>query len=134
MAERDFPLDFASLKPDTRPRRWLVLPPGFESRAQPDEESPVFQASPESVLEAFKAAALKAPRTTLTREDGGQIEVMQKSKVFKFRDYVTAAVAPAAGGAALCVYSRSVTGRYDFNVNRDRVRSWIDDTAARLTR
>ena len=30
MAERPFPLDFATLAPDARPRRWLVLPEGFD--------------------------------------------------------------------------------------------------------
>ncbi|MEQ8404645.1 MAG: DUF1499 domain-containing protein [Oceanicaulis sp.] len=132
MAERDFPIDFSTLEPDTRPRRWLVLPPGFQAKAAPDQDSPVFDASPEALLAAFKDTALNASRTTLTREGGGQIEVVQKSAVFGFPDHVTAGVAAVEGGAALCIYSRAAVGRYDFNVNKKRVQAWLDETRDRL--
>lgn len=134
MAERPFPIDFAALEPDSRPRRWLVLPPGFSAAATPDAESPVFDAAPEAVLEAFRETALNAARTTLTHEGGGQLELVQKSAVFRFPDYVTVAAAPCEGGTGLCVYSRAVVGRYDFSVNRKRVTAWLEETARRLER
>jgi len=132
MAARPFPVDFTALKPDSRPRRWLVLPEGFPSTASADQISPVFAASPEDVLDAFRAAALDAPRTRLMREGGGQIEIVQRSAVFRFADYISAAAFPADGGAALAVYSRAGAGYYDFRVNEKRVRAWLDETARRL--
>ncbi|MGJ3232996.1 MAG: DUF1499 domain-containing protein [Oceanicaulis sp.] len=132
MAERDFPIDFSTLTPDTRPRRWLVLPPGFAAAAEPDARSPLFDAAPEAVLAAFRETALAASRTTLTQEGGGQLEFVQKSAVFRFPDYVTVAAARVEGGTGLCVYSRAVVGRYDFNVNKKRVEAWLDETRARL--
>jgi len=132
MAEQAFPIDFAALKPDTRPRRWLVLPPGFSAAATPDAWSPVFDAPADDVLTAFRAVALSAARTELTNEGGGQLEIVQKSALFKFPDYVTVAAAPGEGGTGLCIYSRAVVGRYDFNVNRKRVTAWLEETAGRL--
>jgi uncharacterized protein (DUF1499 family) len=132
MADRPFPIDFSTLKPDTRPRRYLVLPPGFSAAAEPDAVSPVFDAAPQAVLEAFRDVALAAPRTRLTNEGGGQLEVVQKSAVFRFPDYVTVAAVSVEGGAGLCVYSRAVVGQYDFNVNKKRVEDWLEQTAARV--
>lgn len=132
MAERPFPLDFSGLEPDRRPRRWLVLPPGFTGKADPDAVSPVFEQGPEAVLEAFRDTALSASRTQLTNEGGGQLEFVQKSAVFKFPDYITVAAVAVEGGTGLCVYSRAAVGRYDFNVNRKRVEAWLEETGRRL--
>jgi uncharacterized protein (DUF1499 family) len=132
MAERPFPIDFSTLQPDTRPRRWLALPPGFSAAAEPDQHSPVVDAAPETLLATFKDIALAAPRTALTNEGGGQLEVVQKSALFRFPDYVTAAAVAVEGGSALCVYSRAVVGQYDFNVNKKRVEAWLDAAAQRI--
>ncbi|MEQ8433148.1 MAG: DUF1499 domain-containing protein [Oceanicaulis sp.] len=133
MADQPFPIDFATLTPDTRPRRWLVLPAGFGAEATPDQESPVFQAGPDAVIQAFRETALAAPRTTLTREGGGQIELVQKSAVFGFPDFITAQAVETPDGTGLCVYSRAVMGQYDFKVNRKRVEAWLQETAKRLS-
>ncbi|CAN0310400.1 unnamed protein product, partial [Chrysoparadoxa australica] len=50
MAERPFPLDFATLVPDARPRRWLVLPEGFAADASPDQDSPGVEQPSEALL------------------------------------------------------------------------------------
>ncbi len=133
MADQPFPIDFATLSPDTRPRRWLVLPAGFQAEATPDQESPVFQAGRDAVIQAFRETGLAAPRTTLTRESGGQIEIVQKSAVFGFPDYVTAQAVETPQGTGLCLYSRAAMGRYDFNVNRKRAEAWLQETASRLS-
>ncbi|WP_421860517.1 DUF1499 domain-containing protein [Oceanicaulis sp.] len=132
MADRVFPLDFATLVPDTRPRRWLVLPSEFEAVASPDQDSPVFEQTPEAVLDAFKAVALAAPRVTLVREEAGQIELVQRSKLFRFPDYITVQAFEAQGGAALAIYSRAVIGYSDMGVNRKRIRAWLESLKAAL--
>lgn len=133
MADRAFPLDFATLAPDTRPRRWLVLPSGFEAAASPDQDSPVFEQTPEAVLDAFKAVALAAPRVTLVREEAGQVELVQRSKLFRFPDYITVQAFETQGGAALAIYSRAVIGYSDMGVNRKRIKAWLESLQATLT-
>ncbi|WP_273144857.1 DUF1499 domain-containing protein [Oceanicaulis alexandrii] len=130
MAERPFPLDFATLVPDARPRRWLVLPTGFDADASPDQHSPVFEQTPEALLEAFKAVALAAPRVALVREEAGQIELVQRSKLFRFPDYITVQAFEAQGGAALAIYSRAVIGYSDMGVNRKRIKGWLESLQA----
>lgn len=132
MAERPFPLEFATLIVDTRPRRCLALPAGFVSSATSDLESPVFDTTPQALLEAFMAAALAEPRTDRVRESEGQIELVQRSALFKFPDYVTASAVSVEGGAALCVYSRAVIGYSDIGVNTKRVKRWLEATRSQV--
>lgn len=133
MVDRPFPIDFASFRTDPRPRCWLVLPPGFDAEAEADARSPHFDAPPEALLQAFVETALCEPRTSELRREGLQVEILQKSAVLGFRDYVTAEAMPGEnGGSALAVYSRAVVGYWDLNVNRKRVERWIAKTKDRL--
>lgn len=132
MTDRPFPIDFQTLVPDSRPRRWLVLPDGFAAAARPDQSSPVFAAEPEALLAAFEAAALGNPRVTRTRQGGGQVEFVQRSAVFRFPDAVTVQAVAVAGGSALCAYSRAAIGHYDFRVNERRLKAWMEAAQARL--
>lgn len=129
MSERPFPLDFPTFERSAKPNDFLVLPEGFASRATPDQASPVWAgAEPASLLDAFKAAALSAARTQLVQAGERQIEMVQRSLVFRFPDYITAQAVAVEGGAALCVYSRSVVGYSDLGVNAKRLRAWLDAT------
>lgn len=132
MAQRPFPLDFSTLTPDTRPRRWLVLPGGLNAAAAPDQTSPVFPVAPDALLDAFKVLALDQPRVKLVREAGGQVELVQRSKVFRFPDYITVQAFEAEGGSALAIYSRAVIGYSDIGVNRKRITAWLDALSAQL--
>jgi len=132
MSHSPFPLDFAALIPDTRPRRWLVLPPGFVSAAEPDAVSPVFTCTPQALLSAVDAIALGEDRTVRMRDGGGQAEYVQRSKVFKFPDRITVQAVAAGEGAALAAYSRAEVGRYDFKVNQRRLERWIAALQERL--
>ena len=132
MAQRPFPLDFSTLIPVTRPRRWLVLPADLEAAAEPDQVSPVFKGAPAVVLEAFKGFALSQPRVDLVREGDGQVELVERSKVFRFPDYITAQAFEAEGGSSLAIYSRAVIGYSDIGVNRKRIMAWLQALKAQL--
>jgi uncharacterized protein (DUF1499 family) len=132
MADRPFPLDFSTLVPDSRPRRWLVLPEGLKASAEPDQSSPVFAVAPAALLDAFKAFALEQPRVQLVREGEGQVELVQRSKVFRFPDYITVEAFEAEGGSALAIYSRAVIGYSDIGVNRKRITAWLEALKAQL--
>ena len=132
MTQRPFPLDFATLVPDTRPRRWLVLPDGFDAQAQADQVSPVFSGTANTVLAAFVELALGEPRVEQVREGDGQVELVQRSKLFRFPDFITVQAFDVDGGAALAIYSRAVIGYSDIGVNRKRVMGWLDALSAKL--
>ncbi|MCR9129594.1 MAG: DUF1499 domain-containing protein [Alphaproteobacteria bacterium] len=130
MTDRPFPLDFANLERPSSPNTFLVLPAGFQSTASADLESPVFPGGPEAVLDRFRTVALATPRTSLVRQGGEQIELVQRSALFRFRDYVTVmAVATGTSSSSLCVYSRSTVGYSDLGVNAKRVRAWLNALA-----
>lgn len=131
MSDRDFPIDFSTLDTGPKPNTFLVTPPGFEAAAERDLESPVFSEDPAALLEAFKAVALSAPRTAVEREGEGQVELVQRSLIFRFPDYITAQAVSVESGSALCVFSRSKVGYSDMGVNAKRVTGWIEALKSR---
>lgn len=127
--------DFATLTLTWKPNQFLVLPPGFKATAKPHAASPVFAKSPEQVLDALKRVALAEPRTSVIAEDRAkrQLALVQKSKTFRFPDFVTAEAVPLGPGqTALAIYSRAKYGIRDFGVNRARVERWLAALKAQL--
>lgn len=133
MANRPFPIDFATLDRGAKPNTFLVLPEGFATTAIVDRASPVWPGlAPADLLAAFKAAALDAPRTALEREAEAQLELVQRSALFRFPDYITAEAVAVDGGAALCIFSRSKLGYSDFGVNAKRITAWLNALQSRV--
>lgn len=125
----DFPIDFRRLRRSNRPNQCLALPDGFPSIAAPDLEAPVLELTPDQLKDAFQSVLDDEPRLELTRasEDGRQIELVQRSRWLGFRDRITVGFAGLEPGrSAPLLWSRSELGRYDFGVNRARVRRWLD--------
>ncbi len=121
-------IDFATLTLTWRPNQFLALPPGFAAKARPHAASPVFAKTPEQVLDALKRVALAEPRTTLLAEERAarRLALVQKSKTFRFPDYIDAEAVPlTTGQTALAIYSRAKYGIRDFGVNRARVERWL---------
>ena len=133
MSASQFPLDFAQLTKDRRPRCFLVLPSGFESTADADMESPVFACEADALLDQFTSIALSQARVSETARNDAQREFVQTSAVFKFPDVITVEAVSVDGGFALAVYSRAKIGHYDFRVNEKRVRAWIAATAEAIS-
>ncbi len=126
MADRPFPIDFSELVLGPKPNQYLVLPEGFASKAQAHQVSKLYPGvQPAALLAAFKAVGLKAERTGLIRESDTQIELCQKSALFKFPDFITAEAVESDGGSALCIYSRSKVGYSDLGVNAKRITGWL---------
>ena len=57
---------------------------------------------------------------------------MQRSRLFRFPDYITAEAMETDGGSALAIYSRAVIGYSDIGVNRKRIMAWLDALSAQL--
>ena len=120
--------DFAALRLQWRPNRFLMLPAGFDSRAKPHRISPDFADEPAALFDRLKAILAGEPRLEWLAQDraGARAELIQRSRLFRFPDRVSVAVLPGAGSkaSALAVYSRAQFGIWDFGVNSARVRRW----------
>ncbi len=125
--------EFTTLALTWKPNQFLVLPAGYKAQAKAHAESPVFARPPDQVLDALKRVALAEPRTTLLAEDRAKrrLALVQKSKTFRFPDFIDAEAVPLADGrTGLAIYSRAKFGIRDFGVNRARIERWL----AALTR
>lgn len=126
-------IDFKTLTLTWKPNQFLVLPAGYPAAAKPHRASPVFAATPAEILAALKAVALAEPRTSVLSEGPGKLELVQRSKLFRFPDFVTVeSVAMAPGRSALAIYSRAKLGIRDFGVNRARIERWLAAIEAKL--
>ena len=133
MADQTFPIDFASLELTSKPNQFLVLPEGFSAKSRAHHTSRVWRGTePAALLANFKSVALDAPRTELTQETDTQVELVQKSALFKFPDFITAEAVEVPGGSALCIYSRSKVGYSDLGVNAKRITGWLEQLDVRL--
>lgn len=128
-------MNFATLVLTWRPNQFLVLPEGYKAQAKPHATSPAFARTPDQVLDALKRVALAEPRTSLLAEDRAarQLSLVQKSKTFRFPDFIAVEAVPLAGGkTALAIYSRAKYGIRDFGVNRARIERWLAALAREL--
>jgi uncharacterized protein (DUF1499 family) len=128
-------LDFATLKLPRSPNTYLLAPDGLCPSAAPHGPAPVFKAAPATVRDALLAVAAGEPRTSvLERDDAAMaVELVQKSRLFKFPDLISVRFMPAADGATImAIYSRARLGYRDFGVNRARVERWVGAMRAKL--
>ncbi len=122
----------ATLDPTTvvrtgRPNDRLVCPPGV-CAAPVDEPSPVLAATPERLLEAWRAVIEAEPRTVVLAFDpaGLRLVAQQRSRLFGFVDTIAVKVLPLPDGrSSFAAYSRSETGYWDLGVNAARLEAWI---------
>lgn len=125
-AELAKPRDPGRLVRPASPNAALAAPEGF--RPAPDVVSPDYAVPAPELYAALRSVGAAQPRTTL---DAGFDEAMQahytvRSAVFSFPDLVwVQALHADHGGSRAFIWSRSVIGRYDFGVNRARVRAWL---------
>jgi uncharacterized protein (DUF1499 family) len=129
----DFPLAFASFSKIWKPNQCLALPPGFVAKEKADIVSPIFSVEVSLVYAAWLATISAQPRTSGLRQADGQIEVIQKTALLGFPDWITAQpIDLGNGSSSICVFSRSKLGIRDMGVNQKRVRDWLDDLSTRL--
>ncbi len=123
-----FPLDFQHLTPRRSPNQHLVLPRDFGAAGAAHAESPVFEGSAETLRGRWRAMLERQPRISRIREDAaaGQIECVERSRVMRFPDTITAEFMPRGEGrSTIAIYSRARYGYRDFGVNKARITSWL---------
>jgi hypothetical protein len=119
-------MDMTKIERPTTPNTFLAGPASM--RPTPDEVIGE-QNLPASVLyEKIRVLLGAQPRTFVAAEYPVQLQIhyVVRSKLMNYPDLVTVQV--DAGGAdrsTLVIWSRSVYGRGDLGVNRDRTTSWL---------
>ena len=119
-------LDMSHIQRPPSPNTALAAPAG--SSPTPDIVTPVFQVAPARLYDAVIAVAAAQPRTFVaaTYPAERQAHFVVRSAWFNFPDLVTAQIGEAGGETStLVLYSRSVYGRSDLGVNRQRLDSWL---------
>jgi len=120
-------MDFSRLRLRRSPNQYLVAPPGATADP-PHRAAPVFAMPVEKLAAQFRAHALAQPRVRLlsVSADGRDLELVQRSAVFRFPDYISVRFLPLPNErSSLIVYSRARYGRRDFGVNRKRIDAWL---------
>jgi uncharacterized protein (DUF1499 family) len=118
--------DFKLLQRPTTPNTYVVLPRGFETTSTSDETSPVFAEDARSLFARVRRFVDRQDNWSIECEDTdeGQLEVVARTKLLRFKDDVSIRVCPAPegeSGSALAIYSRSRVGHGDLGANRKRV-------------
>jgi uncharacterized protein (DUF1499 family) len=132
------PVDMAKIERPATPNTALAGPAVVgqsATMAAPELVTPIYEVPAARLFAAIQAVAAAQPRTSVaaTYPDRLQAHWVVRSAVFNFPDLVSAqVVADGPEASTLVLYSRSVYGRSDFGVNRERLRTWLAALATRL--
>ena len=128
-------IDFSTFRLGWRPNQFFAAPADFQSAAKPMVVVPVYPVPVDALEAAFRAVALTYPRVNIVSEDSArrQIDVVQRSAVFKFPDTITVQFVPQGeADSSLVIYSRASVGIGDMGVNKKRVLAWLAALGARV--
>ena len=120
------PLDMQRIERPASPNTALAAPSGFTP--PPDVVTPTYPVAAARLQAAVRSVAAAEPRTFLAADFAAerQIDWVVRSAVFNFPDLVTARIGDAGPDrSTLVLYSRSVYGRSDLGVNRQRLDRWL---------
>lgn len=125
-------VDFPTLERPTSPNTHLLAPEGLCLKASPDEPSPIFDRSPETLFKQLDQLVSGKKNWVIQdrNADTLQIELIAKTSVLKFKDDVSIRVLPIEGDAGkskLAIYSRSRVGYHDLGANRKRVHALLEE-------
>jgi uncharacterized protein (DUF1499 family) len=129
------PVDFATLRPEARPNRFVMCPPGL--CPAPDAPSPVFAVPAAALREAWMRVGDRQPHASLldASADGWQLDYEVRTPMLRFPDAVTVRFLPVGPeSSTFAVYSRSHYGYSDLGTNERRVTQWLDAARAELER
>ncbi len=119
------PLDLANLRRPASPNTALAAPPDLGP--VPDIASPRYGVPPPVLYAALCRVAETELRVFLQARFDAQMQAayVARSAFWNFPDLIQVAAVPDGAGSRPVIYSRSLYGRYDFGVNRKRVKAWL---------
>jgi uncharacterized protein (DUF1499 family) len=119
-------MDMTRIERPATPNTFLAGPASM--RPQPDLVTEEQKHDAPVLYETARAVFSGEPRTYVAAEYPEQLQIhyVVRSALMNFPDLVTVQVNPAgADRSTLVIWSRSVYGRSDFGVNRDRTKAWL---------
>lgn len=120
--------DFKKDVVPSKPNHYLICPANY-CKTKPNQQSPVFSMSVKQLANYWEQVMTKQPRVTVINKkvDAYHYFYMQRSKVFKFPDFITVQLIPIdEHHSTIAMYSQAKYGYYDFDVNQKRLVSWLD--------
>lgn len=127
-------VEFAQLTLKDTPNQYLICPSNL-CGTQAHAISPVFDVSVDQLRNAWQDIVSVQPRVELLAEHEGelQLDFVQRSARFRFPDIITVRFIPvSASQSTIAIYSRSIYGRSDLGVNRERIEAWLSLLRERL--
>jgi len=122
--------------PDT-PNSYRMVPviEGYEPVTQEriDRESPIYDANPALISQAFDEFVLRQPRTERIAgtPETGWMTYVQQSEVMRFPDYISVLFLDLGNGqSTVAIFSRSRYGHSDLGVNANRVERWLSSLSS----
>jgi hypothetical protein len=120
------PMDMTRIERPATPNTFLAGP--VDMRPPPDLVIAEQPRSAPALYEAARVLFAGQPRTYIAAEFPEQLQVhyVVRSALLNFPDLVTVQVAAAGPDrSTLAIWSRSVYGRSDLGVNRNRTKAWL---------
>ncbi|MBL41112.1 MAG: hypothetical protein CMM49_00465 [Rhodospirillaceae bacterium] len=128
-------INFKTLKLKKTKNQYLSLPENSIFVSSPDILSPTFICTIEEIKTIFEEFILTQPRISSKFFDDqlNKFKCIQKTKYFKFPDLIDIEFIKIKDDvSSIAIYSRSIYGYYDFNVNKNRVKLWLDFLCKKL--
>ncbi len=124
-------MDTAAIVRPSSPNTALAAPAGFSP--PPDIVTQPYALPPERLFAAIERVALAQERVFPHARfpDQFQAHFVARSHLMNYPDLITVQVTPQGG---LILWSRSVYGRSDLGVNRQRLDAWLAALQAELTK
>ena len=120
------PMDMTRIERPATPNTFLAGPAGMAP--QPDVVTEAWTLPAATLYEKVRVVFSSRPRTFVAAEfpDQLQLHYVVRSALLNFPDLVTVQInAVGDDQSTLAIWSRSVYGRSDFGVNRDRTQTWL---------
>jgi len=126
-------MDLGTFRLGWRPNQCFAAPKGFTSAAKPHATVPNYDVPVDRLETLFRDLALAQPRVTIVSEARHELDLVQRSALFKFPDPISVRFVDQGNGqSSLAIYSRSTYGIGDMGVNKKRVEAWLAALAQKV--
>lgn len=121
-------INFKQLTPSGKQNTYLMCPVDY-CNIKADATSPIYQVNVDALKSRWDNMIANQPRTKLIASNNStrHYQYVQRTKVFRFPDYIDVEFIPLnETSSTIAIYSRAKYGYYDFKVNEERVKSWVE--------
>lgn len=120
-------VDFNQLKPSDKPNTYLICKEKLCQKTA-DEKSPTFHVGLAELLNKLDMLIRSEPKTKLLLSENHSKKriYVQYSKFWSFPDLIQVQLLDIGQNkSSIQLYSRSLLGYYDFQVNKERLNRWV---------